>query len=254
MRLSMLKTRVIPTILWNGASSVKGEQFNTWRNLGPIGPAINIYVARDVDEIFLINLAPHKIGSEIDYQGLKRFFSKCNLPLTYGGGIKNEEQVERLLECGVDKISLNSVAYENKDFVSSLTQKYGSQFIVVSIDYKVINGKLVCFSNCGRKNEGIELTEHISDLSRCNIGEIMLTCIDTEGTMEGYETTGVSVIRDLVDIPIIISGGAGNLEHFETALVAGADALAASSAFLFTEVTPKKVKAYLKSRGHEVRL
>lgn len=250
----MLKTRVIPTILWNGPSSVKGEKFNTWRNLGPIGPAINIYVARDVDEIFLINLAPHKMGSEIDYQGIKRFFSKCNLPLTYGGGIKNEEQVERLLECGVDKISLNTVTYENTDFVRSLSHKYGSQFVVVSIDYKVINGTHICFSNCGKKNEGIELREHLSNLARCNIGELMLTCIDTEGTLEGYETTGVSVVRDLVDIPILISGGAGKLEHFETALLAGADALVSSSAFLFTEITPKKVKAHLKSKGYEVRL
>jgi len=250
----MLKTRDIPTILWNGASSVKGEKFNTWRNLGPIGPAINIYVARDVDEIFLINLATHKQGKEIDYNAIRRFFSRCNLPLTYGGGIKNEAQVERLLACGVDKISLNSAAYSNKGLVKNLVRKFGSQFIVASIDYKVINGQHVCFSNCGEINQGINLREHVLKLLECDIGEFLLTSIDHEGTLAGYETLGIELVRELADKPIIVSGGAGDFNHFSEAMSAGADAVAASSAFLFTEITPKKVKEHLREKGYETRL
>jgi len=248
------KLRIIPVILWEGVSSVKGESFDSWRKLGPINPAVNIYLARNVDEIMLLNVAPNKTGSPIDFDSIARIFAKSNLPLSYGGGISKISDVENLLECGVDKIVLGSASYTNDDLIENCVDKYGSQFVVISVDYKQINNDYICFSNNGKNCTNINALEHIKKMMNLGVGELMITNIDHEGHMDGYDLGLLTQIRNLIDIPIIVNGGAGNdLNHFQSAVMAGADAVASSSTFLFTEITPKQVAMYLNENGFNMR-
>lgn len=250
----MLKKRIIPTILWEGISSVKGERFNTWRKLGPVLPAINIYIARNVDEIIILNISPNKYNDAIDYYAIKKFFEGCNIPLTYGGGLKNMHQIDNLLAVGVDKISICTSAYENEAFIKKISLNYGKQFVVGSVDYK-FNGKAIsCYSNNGLVDKNISPIEHCLKLQDMGVGEILLSSIDHEGLMGGYDLSIIKEIRDKIEIPIILSGGAGKAEHFYDGIIAGADALAASSAFLFTELTPKKVKEFLNKLMVDIRI
>jgi len=252
--LSMLKVRIIPTILWEGISSVKGEKFNSWRKLGPVMPAINVYIARDVDEIMILNLLPNKTGQGIDYFSIKRFFEHCNLPLTYGGGISDQTQIEELLKVGVDKICIGTACYKNKDFIKSVAADLGNQFVVASIDYKRINNSFSCFSHNGTVNENIDPVEHCLRMEDCGAGEILLNSCDHEGLMSGYDLEIISKVRESVSIPIILSGGAGKIHHFLDAINAGADAVASASAFLFTEITPKKVAQYFNEHNIPARI
>lgn len=250
----MTAIRIIPTILWRGPSAVKGENFNNWRNLGPITPAVNIYIARQVDEIFLINVGSRELDLSIDFHSIKRIFSKCNLPLTYAGGITSLSQVEQLLECGVDKISLNTSLYSNSQLGKEIVNLFGSQFLVGSIDYRIRENELWCYSNNGLVDQSIQLEDHAKRLIDIGVGELLLTSIDRDGTQLGYDLSAIQVVRAFSSVPLVISGGAGCLEDFDAAVRAGADAVAASSVFLFSEITPKKVAAYLKSNGHSVRI
>ena len=249
------KVRVMPVILWEGISAVKGESFNTWRKLGPILPAINIYLARNVDEIILLNVSPNKKGLDIDYRSIEKFFCKCNLPLSYGGGVDNFQKIERLLQCGVDKVVIGSACYTDPDFVRACVEKLGSQFVIASIDYKKIDGENICFSRNGTINEKVTVIDHCRELSNIGVGEILLTSIDNEGHMNGYDLSALQEIRNLVDIPIIVNGGAGDrISDFYQPFEKGADAVAASSTFLFTEITPKKVSVELKKMGINTRV
>ncbi len=250
----MVKLRVIPTILWEGASSVKGENFNSWRRLGPIIPAVNIYVARNVDEIILLNLSPNKNSSGIDYLAIKKIFEKCNVPLTYGGGIKSMKHIEGLLNAGVDKISIGTGCYNNKQFIKEVVYNFGSQFMVASIDYRLVNNKYLCHSHNGAFNEGITPYQHSLEMQDLGVGEILLSSCDHDGLMKGYELEVLKEIRSEVEVPIIISAGASSLGDFYKGFSCGADAVAASSAFIFSEITPKKVKSYLVNKGINVRI
>lgn len=250
----MLKKRIIPTILWEGISSVKGENFNSWRKLGPVIPAINIYIARNVDEIILLNVLPNKTGQDIDYLSIKRFFEHCNMPLTYGGGIHSQSQVEELLKVGVDKVSIGTACYSNKTLIKDIASNLGSQFIIASIDYKKVGKKHCCFSKNGSFNENIDPVEHCLKMEDCGVGEILLNSCDHEGLMNGYDLEVIAKIRDRISIPIILSGGAGELHHFYDAISAGANAVASASAFLFTEITPKKVALHLNEHNIPARI
>ena len=249
------KIRIIPVILWEGMSSVKGESFNSWRKLGPINPAVNIYIARNVDEIILLNVLPNKKNVGIDFNSIRKIFEKSNLPLAYGGGVRSISDVENLLHCGVDKVIFGTAAYENTELIKHCIELYGSQFVVLSVDYKKIKNEFVCFSNNGKINQEINALDHIIKMYDLGIGEVMITNIDFEGHMRGYDIDLLEKIRPMLDIPIIINGGAGNsVNHFEQAINAGADAVAASSTFLFTEITPKKVAKYLNDIGKNTRI
>jgi cyclase len=249
----MIKIRIIPTILWEGISSVKGERFNSWRKLGPVMPAINIYIARNVDEIIILNLLPNKTGQGIDYFAIKKFFKHCNLPLTYGGGINNPSQIEELLKAGVDKVSIGTACYNNKELIRGTVSDLGNQFVVASIDYKRVGGSHKCFSRNGTFDENIDPIQHCLRMEDCGVGEILLNSCDHEGLMNGYDLEVIQKIRERVNVPIILSGGAGTLEHFYEAVSAGADAVAAASAFLFTEITPRKVAQYFHKHNIPAR-
>lgn len=252
----MLKVRVIPTLLWKQFGLVKGVGFDSWRRVGPVLPAIRVYNQRDVDELILVDIVAQGTGDEPDFESIDDFGQDCFVPLTVGGGITRLDQVQRLLRAGADKVSVNSAAYENPALITEIAARFGAQCVVASIDVRAdANGGWSCFSHAGRTQAGREVVAWAREVEDRGAGEILLTSIDRDGAMEGYDLPLIEAVANAVRIPVIASGGAGNYGHMiEAVEQAGASAVAAASIFHFTEQTPAEAKAALAAAGIPVRM
>jgi cyclase len=251
----MLKVRIMPTLLWKNLGLVKGVAFDSWRRVGTVLPAIKVYNARDVDELVLLDISATEEDRDPDYDTIQELCAECFVPLTIGGGVRNLEQIQRLLRCGADKIAINTAAYENPELITQAANRFGSQCVVVSIDAKRMpDGTYQCFSHAGQRPTGYLAADWAEEMERRGAGEILLTSIDRDGTMEGYELPLLREVVQRVSIPVIASGGAGNAGHLYEAIVeVGASAVAAASMFHFTEQTPLEMKKYLSERHVQVR-
>lgn len=251
----MLKIRVIPTLLWKNFGLVKGIGFDSWRRVGPVLPAIKVYNSRDVDELILVDITASLEGNAPDHDSVSDFSEECTVPFTVGGGITNLEQILSLLHAGADKIAINTAAYSNPSFIETAANRFGAQCVVVSIDAKRLgDGRYSCFSHSGTTDVGRSPAEWAREVASRGAGEILLTSIDRDGTMLGYDMELVEQVSSAVDIPIIASGGAGNYQHMiDVVKNAGASAVAAASIFHFTEQTPVGAKNAMQAVGIPVR-
>lgn len=251
----MLKVRVIPTLLWKNFGLVKGVGFDSWRRIGPVLPAIKVYNQREVDELVLVDIVAHDTGDEPDIDSVTDFGQDCFVPLTVGGGITRLGQVQLLLRAGADKVCINTALYANPGLVTEVATRFGSQCAVASIDVRAAGDRRwACFSNAGKTATGRDVIEWAKELEGRGAGEILVTSIERDGTMEGYDLALIERVASAVRIPIIASGGAGNYQHMVAAVVqAGASAVAAASIFHFTEQTPAGAKAALAAAGVPVR-
>lgn len=251
----MLKVRVIPTLLWKDFGLVKGIGFDSWRRIGPVLPAIKVYNARDVDELVLVDITASREGNAPDHDSINDFSEECAVPLTVGGGIANLEQMLALLHAGADKITVNTMAYSNPTIVDAAAGRFGAQCVVASIDARRIDGGgYRCFSHAATVETGKDVVTWARELANRGAGEILLTSIDHDGTMSGYDLELVERVARAVDIPVIASGGAGNYQHMiEVVQQAGASAVAAASIFHFTELTPTGAKSAMQAAGIPVR-
>ena len=251
----MLKTRVITTMLWNGTTLVKGHNFNNSRRAGSPITTIKIYNARDVDEIIFLDIeSTKKKFDKIDIDFYKELTDECSVPITIGGGVRNIKNIDDLLYSGADKIVINSELYKNPDFLDEAAKKFGSQTIVVGIDFKKIDNKnYKCFSHSGEKIENKSPIEWSKECANRGAGEIILTSIDKDGLMNGYDCDLLKILSSKINIPLIISGGAGKYSHMYDAINSGASAVAAASIYHFTEQTPAEVKKYLERKNILVR-
>lgn len=251
----MLKIRVIPTLLWKNFGLVKGVSFDSWRRVGPILPAIKVYNQREVDELILVDILATELGEEIDLESISDFCQESFVPFTYGGGIRSLEQVQAVLRVGADKVAINSAAFSNLDLISQVAKKHGAQCVVASVDVKQnTENNWQCFSVSGKNDTKIDAIEWCKQLEDMGAGEILLTSIDRDGTMSGYDLALVEAVASKVNIPVIASGGAGSYEDIVKVVVqAGASAVAAASIFHFTEQTPAGVKLALKDAGVPIR-
>jgi len=251
----MLKVRIIPTLLWKKFGLVKGIGFDSWRRVGPVLPSIKVYNAREVDELFFLDITATTEGNEPDYESVEDFSSECFVPLAVGGGIRNLDQITRLLSVGADKVCINSVAHESQDLVTEAANRFGSQCVVVSIDARRMpNGDFQCFSHCGREETGMLIADWAMQMEDSGAGEILVTSIERDGTMTGYEIDMIREVTERVNVPVIASGGAGSYEHMALAIHAGGvSAVAAASMFHFTEQTPLEAKRHLAAQGIPVR-
>ena len=252
----MLKIRVIPTLLWKNFGLVKGVAFDSWRRVGAVMPAIKVYNTRDVDELILVDILASLEASTPDYESVGEFASECFVPLTVGGGITDLSQIRQLLRAGADKICINSSAYTDPALLRGAANKYGSQCIVASVDARRMeDGSYRCFSHSGTVATGMRPDEWAKRLEDCGAGEILITSIDCDGTMRGYDLTLIETVASAVNLPVIASGGAGSYEHMRMAIQdAGASAVAAASLFHYTEQTPREAKNYLSAAGIPVRM
>jgi imidazole glycerol-phosphate synthase subunit HisF len=252
----MLKTRIIPTLLYKEMGLVKGIGFDSWRHVGNAMQAVKVYNMREVDELIFLDIAATHEGRSPDFATVDDLADECFMPLTVGGGIRTVEDAHRLLQVGADKVALNTALVECPELVSQIAQRYGVQCVVASIDARRhANGMYEVFTHSGALATGrdpVELARHVAQLGA---GEILLTSIERDGTMEGYDIELVRRVSDAVTIPVIASGGAGNYEHMAQVLREGkATAIAAASIFHFTQQTPLEAKRYLQAQGFHVRL
>jgi cyclase len=251
----MLKVRVIPTLLWKDLGLVKGVGFNSWRRVGSVLPAVKVYNTRDVDELILVDITATHAQTPPDHESVSEFSFACSVPMTVGGGIADLEQITRLLRAGADKVSINSSAYLTPDLVDRGARRFGAQCIVASIDVRRHgDGAYECFSHAGTRPTGKDPVAWAREVRERGAGEILLTSVERDGTMEGYDLRLVESVARAVDIPVIASGGAGNYQHMVDVIRdAGASAVAAASIFHFTELTPAGARTTLRQAGIPVR-
>lgn len=251
----MLKKRVIPVMLFKDGGLVKGKRFDHSRVVGAVLPAIKVYNARDVDELMLVDVTASLRGVAPRAHEVEWFARECNVPLAVGGGIQNEAQIEEMLRAGADKVVLNTVCYAQPELISSASKNFGTQCIVVSIDYRAVASTNKCFSHAGRNLQDVSVSEWALRVAELGAGEILLTNCERDGMMGGYDVETIQQVSELVNVPVIASGGAGRLDDFVAAIQKGrADAVAAGSLFHFTETTPRAIKEHLASAGVAVRL
>ena len=252
----MLKVRIIPTLLYKEVGLVKGVGFDSWRRVGSAMQSIKVYNMREVDELVFLDITATQEKRSPDFELIDELADECFMPMTVGGGIRSIDDVRRLLLVGADKVAINTQAVENPELIEQVAKKFGSQCVVVSIDVrKHDDGKYEVYTHSGTHPTGIDPLSLVQKVVSMGAGEILLTSIERDGTMNGYDIELIRNVSDLVSVPVIASGGAGNYEHMFQALTQGkASAVAAASIFHFTEQTPLEAKYYLDEHNIHVRL
>lgn len=250
----MLKVRVIPTLLFKDVGLVKGVAFDSWRRVGPIVPAVRVYTRRDVDELIVLDIAATLAGREPDLELVAEVADHATVPLTIGGGVTSEDEVERLLRAGADKVAINTAGYADPDLITRCARRFGSQAVVASIDVRREGDVLTCVAASGTRRTRWVAASWARTVEAAGAGEILVTSVDRDGTMEGYDLEAVAAVADAVGVPVIASGGAGSPDDLLRAVTdAGAAAVAAASMFHFTERTPAELKQHLRRAGVPVR-
>ncbi|MBU0910037.1 MAG: imidazole glycerol phosphate synthase cyclase subunit [Proteobacteria bacterium] len=252
----MLKVRIIPTLLYKNFGLVKGISFDSWRRVGSALQTIMVYSMREVDELIFLDITATGEQRDPDFEVVDDLADDCFMPLTVGGGIQTIDHVRQLLMMGADKVAINTGAVRNPQLIKDIANRFGSQCAVVSIDYKThANGVHEIFTHSGTRATGLSPVTFAQQAEEMGAGEILLTSIDRDGTMQGYEPDCLRQVSKSVSIPVIASGGAGNAEDMYLAIDRGkASAVAAASIFHFTEQTPLEMKHYLRGKNIPVRL
>lgn len=251
----MLKVRIMPTLLHKDVGLVKGVHFDSWRRVGSAMQAVKVYNMREVDELVFLDIAATREDNEPDYELVDDLADECFMPLTVGGGVRTVEHFERLLNVGADKVAVNTALIERPEIVAEAAATYGAQCVVASIDVLRKANGLEVMTRSGTTATGRNPVELAVEAQDRGAGEILLTSIDRDGTMEGYDVDLVREVAAGVTIPVIASGGAGEYRHMAEALLdGGASAVAAASMFHFTEQTPLEAKHHLRSCGVAVRV
>ena len=252
----MLKNRIIPCLDVKNGRVVKGINFVDLKDAGDPVEQAKIYSDGGADEICFLDITASNENRDIIYDVVKETSKKCFVPLTVGGGVRNVEDINKLLNCGADKVSINTAAVENSRVVIESSKKFGSQCIVVAIDAKKVSDyKWEVFTHGGRNKTGIDAVEFAKQVETNGAGEILLTSMDRDGTKSGYDVELLKVITDSTNIPVIASGGVGTLDHLYDGIVkGGASAVLAASIFHYGEFKIKEAKEYLNSKNVSVRL
>jgi cyclase len=251
----MLKARIIPTLLYRTDSLVKGTGFDSWRRVGSAMQSVKVYNMREVDELVFVDITATSEGREPDYALVDDLADECFMPLTVGGGVRSVDHVRRLLQVGADKIAVNTAAVEDPSLIAALAQRFGSQCVVVSLDARRMpDGRHEVFTHSGSRGTGRDPVELAKQAEERGAGEILLTSIERDGTMTGYDLELVRRVTQAVSIPVIASGGAGSYDDLRQALAeGGASAVAAAAMFHFTQNTPAGAKQHLATHGIPVR-
>ncbi|MDY0262446.1 imidazole glycerol phosphate synthase subunit HisF [Syntrophotalea acetylenica] len=255
----MLTKRIIPCLDVKDGRVVKGVQFLELRDAGDPVEAAEAYDAQGADELTFLDITASSDKRNIILDVVARTAERVFMPLTVGGGIRTIDDIRNLLNAGADKVSINTEAVNNPAFVKEAAERFGSQCIVVAIDARRVAGsdpqRWEVYIHGGRTPTGIDAMEWAMRMEAYGAGEILLTSMDKDGTRDGYDIPLTRGISDLVSIPVIASGGVGNLEHIHQGLTeGGASAALAASIFHFREYTIRECKEYLQQRGVAARL
>jgi len=252
----MLKVRIIPCLDVKDGRVVKGVNFVDLRDAGDPVEQAQVYDRAGADELCFLDITASHEDRDIIFDVVSRTAEACFMPLTVGGGVRTVEDIRKLLLAGADKVSINTAAVHNPEFVREAAEKFGSQCIVVAIDAKATGpGRWEVFTHGGRNPTGIDAVEWAKRMEAYGAGEILLTSMDKDGTKSGFDIGLTSAISDAVRIPVIASGGVGNLDHLvEGARDGGASAVLAASIFHFGEHSIGDAKMHMDAAGVPVRL
>ena len=251
----MLKNRIIPCLDVKNGRVVKGINFVDLKDAGDPVEQAKIYSDGGADEICFLDITASNENRDTIYDVVEKTSKKCFVPLTVGGGVRSVDDINKLLNCGADKVSINTAAVENSDIVYDSSKKFGSQCIVVAIDAKKNGNNWDVFTHGGRNNSGINTLEFAKKMEDSGAGEILITSMDRDGTQVGYDIDLISRISLKVNIPVIASGGVGNLDHLVDGIKLGhASAVLAASIFHYGKYSVKEVKEYLESKKIPVRI
>ena len=245
--------RIIPCLDVKDGRVVKGVNFVGLVDAGDPVEIAKRYNEEGADELCFLDITASHLERDTIVDVVERVARELFIPLTVGGGIRTIDDISRLLNVGCDKISLNSAAIKNPNLIDEAANKFGSQCVVVAIDAKKIGEGYSVFINGGRLDTGKDALAWAKEAQERGAGEILLTSMDCDGVKNGFELNLTRIFSSL-DIPVIASGGAGEMEHFKDAFLAGADACLAASIFHFREIEIKALKTYLRQNGIEVRL
>ena len=255
-----LAKRIIPCLDVENGRVVKGVNFVDIRDAGdPVEVAMR-YNEQGADEVTFLDITASHEGRDTTVHTVEQIAEHVFIPLTVGGGIRSVDDIRTMLNAGADKVSINTAAIHNPELVRESAERFGSQCIVVAIDAKRVDDvdgqpRYEIFTHGGRKPTGIDAVAWAQKMADLGAGEILLTSMDRDGTKNGFELGVTRAITDAVEIPVIASGGVGNLDHLvDGVLKGGADAVLAASIFHFGEYTVPEAKAYMAERGIEVRL
>ena len=251
----MLKVRIIPTLLYRDFGLVKGVRFDSRRAVGSAMQAIKVYNLRGVDELVFLDVTATLQERSPDLELVDELADDCFMPLAVGGGVRTVDDVGRLLSVGADKVVMNTVLVEDPDVVRQSAERYGSQCVVASIDVRRDgDGRPVAWTRSATVDTGRSPVDLARAAEQLGAGEILLTSIDRDGTMEGYDLDVTREVSRAVGIPVIASGGAGNYDDLAAAVQQGeASAVAAAAIFHFTQQTPMEAKHHLGGLGIPVR-
>ncbi len=252
----MLKTRIIPCLDVADGRVVKGVNFVGLRDAGDPVEAAKRYDAAGADEICFLDIHATHENRGTMFDMVRRTAEQCYIPLTVGGGVRTVDDVRALLLAGADKVSFNSAAVANPDVIAKSADHFGSQCIVCAIDAKTVApGRWELFTHGGRKPTGIDAVEFATLIAKKGAGEILLTSMDRDGTKAGFNLPMTKAISDAVNIPVIASGGVGNLQHLVDGVTqGGASAVLAASIFHFGEYTVQEAKDYMQAAGIPMRM
>lgn len=255
----MLKIRVIPCLDVKDGRVVKGVNFVNLRDAGDPVEAATAYDKAGADELCFLDITASHENRDTIFDVVRRTAECCFMPLTVGGGVRKVADVRKLLEAGADKVSINTAAVKNRDFVREASEKFGAQCIVVAIDAKKVSksgepGRWEIFTHGGREPTGIDAVEYAREVVALGAGEILLTSMDRDGTKEGFDLELTRAVADAVSVPVIASGGVGALDHLVDGVKKGhASAVLAASIFHFGEFTVNEAKRHMAEAGIAVR-
>lgn len=251
----MLAKRIIPCLDIKNGETVKGTNFVNLRSAGDPVELGRLYSQQGADELCFLDITASYEGRKTFTQMVERVAATINIPFTVGGGINEISDVDRLLSAGADKISINSAAIRNPHLIDEISGHFGSQVIVCAIDARLDQDGWHCYTKGGRERQELGLTEWAHEAQERGAGEILFTSMNHDGVKEGFANEALRQLTDMLSIPVIASGGAGNMEHFRDTFLNGhSDAALAASVFHFGEIGIPQLKKYLHSQGISVRL
>ena len=251
----MLKNRIIPCLDVKNGRVVKGINFVDLKDAGDPVEQAKIYSDGGADEICFLDITASNENRDTIYEVVKKTSKKCFVPLTVGGGVRSIEDINKLLNCGADKVSINTAAVQNPKIVMESSLKFGSQCIVVAIDAKKEGNSWKIFTHGGRNKTDIDAIKFAKQMEEYGAGELLVTSMDRDGTQKGYDIDLMLKISSTVNIPVIASGGVGNLDHLAEGITKGkANAVLAASIFHYGKYSIKEAKQYLDLKGIPVRI
>ena len=251
----MLKNRIIPCLDVKNGRVVKGINFVDLKDAGDPVEQAKIYSDGGADEICFLDITASNENRDTIYDVVERTSKKCFVPLTVGGGVRGVDDINKLLNCGADKVSINTAAVQNPEMIIQISKKFGSQCIVVAIDAKKDGNKWEVFTHGGKHNTGLDVIEFAKKMENNGAGELLVTSMDRDGTQIGYDNDLMFKISSIVNIPVIASGGVGSLDHLVDGIKLGnASAVLAASIFHYGTHSINEAKQYLNSKGIPVRI